>query len=266
MRSTPETAAAARSYLEQLHRNDRDRRFVARMEDVVIAGATHSDADSWRWMEEQLRTSFLEYGIDLLALSPEEIAERIVTRYGTKVVAVDGSPAMLEIATTRRADPRIDYRLVQDARLPFLADDAIDTAMSCYVFINIASLDVISTIAREVYRVLRPGRRYAILDTNPDTTGVEFTTFRSGDPGRRYARGEQRRVLLRQPDGGEMTLLDYHWPKEVYHQVLTDAGFGSIDMHEPIFTHPPGADDPSRGRRWMNEKVQPPFLIVVGEK
>lgn len=197
---------------------------------------------------------------------PGKVAQRIVTSYGIKVVAVDASPAMLTIARSARPDPRIDYRLVQDAKLPFLPSDAIDAAMSCYVLINIASLDVIRTIAQEVYRVLRPGGRYAILDTNPDTTGVQFTTFRSGDPDRRYAQGEQRRVLLRQPDGSELTLLDYHWPKEVYHRLLADVGFRSIDMQEPLLAHPSGADDPSRGRRWMNEKVKPPFLIVVGEK
>jgi len=197
---------------------------------------------------------------------PGKVAERVVTGYGAKVVAVDASPAMLTIATSARPDPRIDYRLVHEARLPFLADDAIDAAMSCYVFINIASLDVIQTIAREVYRVLRPGGRYAILDTNPDTTGVEFTTFRSGDPDRRYAQGEERRVLLRQPDGSDLTLLDHHWPKEVYRRLLADAGFRSIDMHEPTLAHPPGADDPSPGGRWMNEQLRPPFLIVVGEK
>lgn len=197
---------------------------------------------------------------------PGKVAQRVVNIYGKKVTAVDGSPPMLAIASRTRADPRIDYRLVENGTLPFVADRAIDTAMSCYVFINIPSREVISTIVREVYRVLRPGGRYAILDTNPDTTGIEFTTFRSGDPGRRYARGEQRRVLLRQPDGGEMTLLDHHWPKEVYHEVLTDAGFGSIEMHEPILTDPPDADDPSREGRWVNEQDKPPFLIVVGEK
>ncbi len=197
---------------------------------------------------------------------PGKVAKRVVTSYGTKVVAVDASPAMLTIATSTRPDPLIDYQLVQDAKLPFLASDAIDAAMSCYVFINIASLDVIYSIAREVYRVLRPGGRYAILDTNPDTTGVEFSTFRSGDPGRRYAQGEQRRVLLRQPDGGELTLLDYHWPKEVYHQLLTDVGFKTINMHEPLLAQQPGADESNQEGRWISEKVQPPFLIVVGEK
>lgn len=206
----------------------------------------------------------LDYGC-----GPGKVAERVVTGYGKQVVAVDGSAPMLEIAKSSRADPRIDYRLIRDARLPFVADDALDVAMSCYVFINIGSVDVISSIVREVYRVLRPGGRYAILDTNPDTTGVEFTTFRSGDPGRRYERGEQRTVLLRQRSGEDMTLLDFHWPKALYRQVLTEAGFGSIEIHEPILTNPPDPPDPvdpSRGRRWVNEQVQPPFLVVVGEK
>jgi len=197
---------------------------------------------------------------------PGKVAKRIVSSYAAQVVAVDTSPAMLTIAIDCRADPRIDYRLVQNSRMPFLPNDVIDAAMSCYVFINIGSLDAVHAIVREVYRVLRPGGRYAVLDTNPDTTGVEFTTFRSGDPGRRYSQGEQRIVLLRHPDGSELELLDYHWPKEVYHEILADAGFGSIEMHEPVLAHPVDADEPSAERPWRNEIDQPPFLIVVGEK
>lgn len=201
-----------------------------------------------------------------LGCGPGKVAKRIVTRYENQVVAVDTSPAMLMIAAGCRVDPRIDYQFVRNARMPFLSDGSIDAAMSCYVFINVGSLDVIRAIAREVYRVLRPGARYAVLDTNPDTTGVEFTTFRSGDPGRRYTQGEQRRVLLRHSDGSKLVLLDYHWPKEVYCEILADAGFGAISMHEPVLAHVADVDDPSGGKPWKNEARQPPFLIVVGEK
>lgn len=197
---------------------------------------------------------------------PGKVAKRVVDRYERQVVAVDSSPAMLTIATGYRADPHIDYRLVPDAKMPFLSSATIDAAMSCYVFINIGSLEVIRTIVREVYRVLRPGGRYAVLDTNPDTTGVEFATFRSGDLGRRYAQGEQRRVLLRHSDGGELALLDYHWPKEVYHEILADVGFRSIDMHEPVLEHRTDLAEFSAEGPWRNETRKPPFLIVAGEK
>lgn len=210
--------------------------------------------------DSQVRT-VLDFGC-----GPGKVAKRVVDRYGIQVVAVDSSPAMLSIATGYRADPGIDYRLVPDAKLPFLSSGTVDAAMSCYVFINIGSLDVIRAIVREVYRVLRPGGRYAVLDTNPDTTGVEFTTFRSGDPGRRYTRGEQRRVLLRHSDGGDLVLLDYHWPKEVYREILTDAGFSFIGMHEPVLENAADTAGPGTEKLWWNEAKKPPFLIVAGEK
>lgn len=201
----------------------------------------------------------LDYGC-----GPGKVAERVVRLHGTRVVAVDSSAAMLSIAQRERAHSLIDYRKVEGEQLPFLGRGSVDAAMSCYVFINIASLDQIRSITAEVHRVLRPGGRYALLDTNPDTTGVQFSTFRSGDPGRSYAAGERRRVLLSQPDGDPLELVDYHWPKAIYHEVLTAAGFRRISMHEPVLV---GAEEPADHKEgWASEMKWPPFLIVVGEK
>lgn len=205
-------------------------------------------------------TRVLDYGC-----GPGKVAERIVGDYGCAVVAVDSSPAMLTIAQRERAHPRIDYHHVSGEQLSFLADGSIDAAMACYVCINIGSLDRIKSIVAEVYRVLRPGGRYAVLDTNPNTTGVQFSTFRSGEPGRRYSTGQQRRVLLRRPDGQGLELIDYHWPSRTYREVLAGAGFRDITLHEPVSGE---GERPSKphGPAWGNETTRPPFLIVVGEK
>ncbi len=37
---------------------------------------------------------------------------------------------------------------------------------------------------KEIYRVLKPDSPFVILDTNPDSTGIEFSTFRNGIPGK----------------------------------------------------------------------------------
>jgi ubiquinone/menaquinone biosynthesis C-methylase UbiE len=206
--------------------------------------------------------SIVDYGC-----GPGKVAVRIARRYRLRVIAAATSPAMIARAIRKRADPLISYHLIDSPRLTFLPDRSVDAAMSCYVFINIGSLDQIRPIAAEVYRVLRPGGRYAILDTNPDTTGVQFSTFRSGDPGRAYSAGERRRVLLTRPGGEPLELVDYHWPREAYQDVLRTAGFRDIVMQDPMLADALGAaEGTSRDERLVNEMRYAPFLVAVGEK
>jgi ubiquinone/menaquinone biosynthesis C-methylase UbiE len=205
----------------------------------------------------------LDYGC-----GPGKVALRVAEEFGAEVTAVDISQAMLDIARKRRAHPRISYHQVESGRLEFLASASCDAAMSCYVFINIGDAAELRAIAAEVFRVLLPGGRYAVLDTNPATTGVQFSTFLSGEPGRDYAPGAQRSVILDRPDGTTMTLADYHWPKQTYLDVLRDAGFHDITCAEPLLAD--ARKLPGRlaagSRDLTAEAVHPPFLIVTGVK
>lgn len=199
----------------------------------------------------------LDYGC-----GPGKVATRVTEVSDAQVVAADISPRMIEIAQSLRPHPRIDYRQIDSGKLTFLADDSIDAAMSCYVFINVGEVPVLHEIAAEVHRVLRPGARYAVLDTNPATTGVRFSTFRSGEPERTYAPGERRQVLLDQPGGGEpLELIDHHWPRQTYLDVLTEAGFTDLTVEEPLLTDPSALPGPNPA-----EATRPPFLIVTGVK
>jgi ubiquinone/menaquinone biosynthesis C-methylase UbiE len=195
----------------------------------------------------------LDYGC-----GPGKVALRVAEEFGAEVTAVDISKAMLDIARRRRPHPRISYHQVESGRLGFLADDSFDAAMSCYVFINIGDAAELRGIATEVFRVLLPGGRYAVLDTNPATTGVQFSTFLSGEPGRDYAAGAQRSVILDRPDGTSLMLADFHWPRQTYLDVLRDAGFHDITCAEPLLTE--------EYRDLTAEAVRPPFLIVTGVK
>ncbi|MFF0475074.1 class I SAM-dependent methyltransferase [Streptomyces sp. NPDC004284] len=197
----------------------------------------------------------LDYGC-----GPGKVATRVVEASDARVIAVDRSPRMLEIARTRRPHPRIDYRATEDGGLGSLADGSVDAAMACFVFTTTGDIADLHDIAAEAHRVLRPGGRFAVLDADPRTAGIRFSTFRSGEPGRVYTKGERRRSRRELP-GGEAPLetFDHHWPCQTYLDVLGKAGFTDLDVHEPVLTHRStllGGDPAEAGH--------PPFLVVSG--
>lgn len=208
----------------------------------------------------------LDYGC-----GPGKVALRMAERFGARVRAVDMSPRMLELARAIRPHPLIDYRLVENDSLPFLPDEAVDGATACYVFINTPSEERIQRVASEVFRVVRRGGRFVVLDTNPTTTGVEFSTFRSGEEGREYAYGERREVRLRLDGDPDLVLVDWHWPKEVYERVLERAGFRVEEVLEPTLADVP-ADELERFEAehgpvaWRGERHAPPFVVFVAAK
>ncbi|WP_225801517.1 class I SAM-dependent methyltransferase [Streptomyces sp. NK15101] len=199
----------------------------------------------------------LDYGC-----GPGKVATRVVEASDARVVAVDVSPGMLGIARARRPHPRIDHRLTDDGGLGFLADGSVDAAMACFVFTTTGDIADLHDIAAETHRVLRPGGRFAVLDANPRTTGIRFSTFRRGEPGRVYTKGERRRSRLVRPDGqAPLETFDHHWPCQTYLDVLGKAGFTDLDVHEPVLTHRSAllGGDPA-------EAGHPPFLVVSGVK
>lgn len=242
-----------------------------------------SDAfEAYRDLPEQIlgyRTVFRELGLQRpdrrtildYGCGPGKVALRLAQKSDKRVVAVDDSPGMIALARQKRFHPRIDYRLIHDDRLPFLSDDSMDGAMACYVFINTVSEERLLRIAKEVRRTLKPGAPFVVLDTNPDSTGVEFSTFQNGRPGKRYGRGEAREERLYVPGKPDLVLRDRHWPKEVYHEVLEEAGFGRVEQHEPTLKAVPEDElrefeNTSGPCDWKGEWTRPPFVVFSALK
>jgi len=128
--------------------------------------------------------TLLDYGC-----GPGKVAQRVARRYGLRVVAADPSAEMLAIATQRHSHPRVTYHQVPENPPTLLADESIDAAMTCFVFVVLPSREQLRAIVAEVWRVLRPGGRFVILDPHPDQVGVQFCSFRSGEPGVTYQEG-----------------------------------------------------------------------------
>ncbi|MFC9694004.1 class I SAM-dependent methyltransferase [Kribbella sp. NPDC056951] len=191
------------------------------------------------------------------------VAEEILRSHDVSVIAADRSPSMLKVAQRKRQDPRITYQLIgADQRLE-LPDGEIDAAISTFVFVCIPDTEVVQTIVSEVYRVLRPGATYAMLDVNPDSVGVPFDIGRYGEPGRKYEAGEAIEMRLARPGGESVSLVDYHWPKDVHLGRLRTAGFREVGVVEP--TLPAEYDGPGLDRMPV-ERTSPPYVIYTAVK
>jgi len=124
-------------------------------------------------MEQRRRT------LEIMALQPGQIALDIGCGPGYltlemarqvgargRVIAVDTSPPMLDIARARCAGlDQIEFHLADAAVLP-CPDAGIDVAAAVQVYLFAPDLDV---VVRDLARVLCPGGRAVVIDTDWDS-------------------------------------------------------------------------------------------------
>jgi SAM-dependent methyltransferase len=106
-------------------------------------------------------------------------AAAIADWFDARVIAVEPSEAMRQMAHTRRANPRVAYVGGVGERLP-LQDGCCDSAWLSTV---IHHLDDLDAVARELCRVLRPGGWVLIRSAFPDR--VEPSIWEEFWPGTR---------------------------------------------------------------------------------
>ena len=144
------------------------------------------------------------------------LVARAAARRGARVVAVDRSRAMLDMA--RRLSPQLDFRVADVHALPF--DRAAFDAVTCGLSLShFARRD---EVLREVLDVLRPGGRFVTSAWGP---GSCFPTGGIGD-------------LLSTSAGGDVTSLDEAtWSAaQAGAEVLRRAGFARVATTTEIFT------------------------------
>jgi SAM-dependent methyltransferase len=191
-----------------------------------------------------------------------KVSRRLAQAGIEAVTGVDISATMVGKAFAHPVREGIRYLQVASGVLPF-PDASFDAAVCCFVFINVHERAELGRIAAGIHRTLRPGGTLYLLDTNPSSTGVRFTTFRNGDAGAAYADGEARPVYLDVPEHGVFKIIDTHWEKATYLDVLRAAGFGTVRMLEPT-----AGDLPARDRARLSgaEGDRPPFVMFKAGK
>lgn len=137
------------------------------------------------------------------------------------MVAIDASPTL--VAHARDADPSMDVRLADAARLP-LPDQAADLVVA---FMSLQDVDDMPGAVREAFRVLGPGSRFCLAIVHPLNSAGKFSSDAPDAPftvaddflePHPYTDAIER-------DGLPMTFHSQHRPRERYFSALERAGF-----------------------------------------
>lgn len=203
---------------------------------------------------------------------PGKVSERIALMDGKyKVIAVDQSQNMLDIAKEKRSYSNITYCLSENDELNFLETSSVDCVIACFVIITNESEHRIKKFISEIYRVLKPNGHFLILDCNPDSTGIQFSTFKNGIVGKQYTTGEKKVQYLKIPDELELVLHDWYWKKEDYLRWLEEVGFNNISSFEYKISDLKESEnhfymDKYNVDKWEGEQNNPPFIIYESLK
>ena len=170
--------------------------------------------------------SVLDYGC-----GGGKVSRRLVQSGITTVIGVDISETMISKANTHPERGNNRFQKIDSGVLPF-ADNTFDAAICCFVFITNSDKTALFSIAKEVFRTLKNGALLFILDINPSSVGIQFSSFKIGETGEVYVDGSPRTVYLNLPNGDTFKIIDTHWGKQTYLDILQQAGFVDIKMFE----------------------------------
>jgi SAM-dependent methyltransferase len=136
-------------------------------------------------------------------------------RRGHRVVGVDTSPRMVELARERH-----DAVVADAAALPF-ADGSFDLVVA---YMSLMNMDELHAAVREIGRVLEPGGRLCVAIVHPLNRPLEALDDYFSD--RRFAEEVERAGL-------RMTFESIDRPLEAYTRALAAVGFVIEQVREP---------------------------------
>jgi ubiquinone/menaquinone biosynthesis C-methylase UbiE len=224
-----------------------------RADDRDVAAAWDENAATWtaevraghdRTHEFFTSPQFMRFIPDLAGLSVIDLGcgegrnTRSFARRGARMTGVDISSQMLELARQEEAREPIGirYQVESSAQLRSFADNTFDAAVSTMALMDTSDFPI---VAREAFRVLRPGGGFYFSVLHPCFMGRDSTWAKDGEGriiGRMvpdYWTDEPYAEHWGFDDAPSFRILYFPYRMEDYINGLCAAGFRIERIHEP---------------------------------
>lgn len=153
-----------------------------------------------------------------------------------KVIGVDISPSMINLAKQGDLNSHVEYHANPDNSLSFLANNSVDVVMANLVFMMSPSREEIAKAMKEIHRVLKQGGTFAYLITHPAFIERGAHDYRNEFNGsfNYTVEGKPYKFILRKADGTEVDedFYDYHYMLSTYLNTTINSGFSLFHIEE----------------------------------
>lgn len=165
---------------------------------------------------------------------------------GAKVIAVDLSEEWIKICKSKyKESERLTFIKSGAENLSFIKSNSVDAVVLNMVLINVDTLKKVSTIFKEVGRILKKDGIFIFSDLHPIT---KMTPKLSPDRYERYSpdfsyfKNDSEFVAGIKPKNlkGKIEFLNKHWTLETYSDLLVKNGLFIYKISEPTY----GKNDP----------------------
>ena len=195
----------------------------------------------------------------------EGIYSRSLIAHGAKrVVGVDLSPAMIELAEERqKMQPlAIEYR-VGDA-MSLDAIGAFDVVLGSYLLNYARSKTELLQFRRSIAANLKPGGRFVGYNDNPANDIAFYPSYRKYGFVKAGAvprnEGDPITYTLWNPDGTEFVIENYYLTRATYEAAFAECGFRAFRWHLPQVS--PEGRASFEANFWDQYLAQPPMIGI----
>jgi len=157
-------------------------------------------------------------------------SREIRRRGARRVVGVDISSRMIELARTAQVDADIEYRVGDAAELPSMG--SFDLVCAAYLLHYARDAAELSRMCQSIARQLPAGGRFVALNENPDQPEERYTGYLRYGFSKCVARPrhEGAPISYAMVSGRELIRFEaYHYERATYEQSLRQAGFSRIE-------------------------------------